>query len=612
MKTYLVGCTACLSISLVACTTDVPANGAGGDGGGSDGGVSVDGAAPSSCADPNAPKCAHGKCTENGGAPVTCACDAGYTGPLCADCAAGFQDKDANGTCAPVCAPTACGTHSACSDATGTATCACVTGYSLSGTACTWTGGPLDPGFQNTPPNAWTMTAGLEFHPTAAGSIEPGIVHFDNTMICTTKARVTQTVPMPLYSTAEPLALRVVNKVVCTDLGSQTCTESGGSDVHGIGVSLNKGFVEVASADAFSGQVLCLGERAYGGPLELVLTAEGDSCGGDVTYDAVIDHADIEPTPSCPVAGVIPNATFATSDGWVVSAGGGIAEIVNGAGTAGARGAHVQAMHLGDVPSVSQNLSIPADATTSHLALTMNFTGNQGGLQVSMGGQDIGELIGASGAQVGKVCVPDWAKGMVLPVRIGADFSNDGAGGASTFDYRDFTFDAVKWTSDPTCPAPASTVDPGFERTDPASAWVLHASKGFNSTPISEIKNDAAAHTGSRSLHLAVAGGCTKATAVNYYTVPAATSTEGPAISFWYKAQASAGGELRATPSSVALPAAAMWTKKLTCLDPKTSGRAAKMQLIFSATIPTCTTTFAQLDAYVDDVTAGTDPSCPH
>jgi hypothetical protein len=602
-------CGAVLSVILVACVGDAPGAAPVGDGGAGDGG-SPDGAAPLSCSDPSAPKCAHGKCTENGGAPVTCGCDPGYSGALCAACAPGFQDNGVKGTCAPACAAMTCGAHSACSDSTGAATCACVTGYAMSGSACAWRGGPLDPGFQNTPAGAWAMTAGLDFQPTAAGSVEPGFVHFNNAMICTTKARVSQTVAMPLYSTAEPLALRVVNKVVCNDTG-QDCSESGGSDVHGMGVSLNKGFVELSSTDAFSGQVLCLGERAFGGPVEFVFSAEGDSCGvGTVAYDAVLDHVDVEPTPTCPLPGQIPNATFATNDKWVVAAGGGVAEIINGAGAAGGRGAHVQGMKMGDVPSLSQNLSVPGDATIPNLALTLNFTGNQEGLQVSLNGQDIGELAGSGGPQVGKVCVPDWAKGMALTFKLGFDLTGDGFAGSNTFDYRDFTFDGLKWASDPTCPARATIVDPGFERTDPARAWVLHNALGYAAaSAISEITADARAHTGSRSLHLAVAGYCRDGSALQYYTVPASTSTEGPALSFWYKAPGGAAA-LSVTGVVGALPASAMWTKRVICLDPKNSDRPAPLRFSFSASGP-CATTFAPLDAYVDDVGVGTDASCP-
>jgi hypothetical protein len=67
---------------------------------------------------------AHGHCAIVAGA-AACACDTGYTGAACDGCAGGYQDNDHNGTCLPTCATAnlSCGAL-ACSDASGTATCA--------------------------------------------------------------------------------------------------------------------------------------------------------------------------------------------------------------------------------------------------------------------------------------------------------------------------------------------------------------------------------------------------------------------------------------------------------------------------------------------------------
>jgi hypothetical protein len=73
----------------------------------------------------------HGSCDASSGAPV-CACEAGYSGSNCASCAAGFQDNDADGTCAPDCsiaAPLLSCVHGTCSDSSGQAACACEPGY---------------------------------------------------------------------------------------------------------------------------------------------------------------------------------------------------------------------------------------------------------------------------------------------------------------------------------------------------------------------------------------------------------------------------------------------------------------------------------------------------
>ncbi len=75
--------------------------------------------------------CGHGTCSDTVGAP-RCVCDTGYEGATCSSCAAGYQDKDLNGTCLADCDHSGLGTcsgHGACSDASGTATCGCDAAY---------------------------------------------------------------------------------------------------------------------------------------------------------------------------------------------------------------------------------------------------------------------------------------------------------------------------------------------------------------------------------------------------------------------------------------------------------------------------------------------------
>ncbi len=71
-----------------------------------------------------------GACDDTGGV-VTCACDAGYTGPRCASCATGFH-RDATDACVADerCADRdPCGAFGTCVDATGEIECVCDVGY---------------------------------------------------------------------------------------------------------------------------------------------------------------------------------------------------------------------------------------------------------------------------------------------------------------------------------------------------------------------------------------------------------------------------------------------------------------------------------------------------
>jgi hypothetical protein len=79
---------------------------------------------------------AFGACDDSGGTAV-CACTDNHAGPDCSSCASGYQDNDGNGTCTATCATAAlsCGAQGYCSDASGTAQCLCNTGYQ--GVGCT-------------------------------------------------------------------------------------------------------------------------------------------------------------------------------------------------------------------------------------------------------------------------------------------------------------------------------------------------------------------------------------------------------------------------------------------------------------------------------------------
>ncbi len=75
----------------------------------------------------------HGACDDSGGEAV-CACDVGYAGALCDNCDAGYQDNDGDGSCLPDCSAQDCSGHGTCDDSSGATVCACDTGYT--GAAC--------------------------------------------------------------------------------------------------------------------------------------------------------------------------------------------------------------------------------------------------------------------------------------------------------------------------------------------------------------------------------------------------------------------------------------------------------------------------------------------
>lgn len=75
----------------------------------------------------------HGTCADSSGT-ATCSCAMGHGGATCSTCAASFQDNDGNGSCLPACSTSTCNGHGTCADSTGSATCSCATGYT--GASC--------------------------------------------------------------------------------------------------------------------------------------------------------------------------------------------------------------------------------------------------------------------------------------------------------------------------------------------------------------------------------------------------------------------------------------------------------------------------------------------
>ena len=78
--------------------------------------------------------CTHGQCSDATGT-AACACESGYAGERCDVCATGFQDNDKNGICLPACSAggITCPAQATCNDASGTARCICAAGFTDDG-----------------------------------------------------------------------------------------------------------------------------------------------------------------------------------------------------------------------------------------------------------------------------------------------------------------------------------------------------------------------------------------------------------------------------------------------------------------------------------------------
>ena len=107
----------------------------------------------------------NGVCDDASGS-VACACNDGYEGAACDECAAGYQDNDGDGICSEDCVASGldCGTNGVCDDSAGTAACACDTGYA--GALCD----SCAPGYQDNNADGICLATCIELGWTCSGA----------------------------------------------------------------------------------------------------------------------------------------------------------------------------------------------------------------------------------------------------------------------------------------------------------------------------------------------------------------------------------------------------------------------------------------------------------
>lgn len=543
------------------------------------------------------PPCSgHGSCADG----KTCTCQDGYKGELCDTCADGFQDNDIDGKCTPTCARAAlkCGVHSACTDAEGTAVCACAPGYALENDACVWRGGPKDPGFEQ--PAVWTAAGGATIDNTAAkgpGAVDPGLAKFVGEAACKAGA-VSQTFDMPNVADAEPLQLVV----------SARSTNRGFPIPARALVSFN-GTVTTLSTSfgtSFAPSTICLGEKAFGGPLTLKIGVSPDSFCFDAP-EMYVDRAHIEPSATCPIPGTVFNGDFDGLGGWTVSPG---AEVAPGVGTGGSRGAKLTTDTLCKFTSMTGIAAAPGTSMkTPALSIVVQGTVNQTAQVAAYG--TLGEIVGTGTFVESKVCVPAYMRGVASSIYLRLPYVSPPSGGAcADASPRTFFMDDLKFVEDPSCgPDPGLVLDGGFERTG-VSPWTLTANALGISTAI--VNDAAGAKSGSRYLRLRTSRTCKYATGYQYVTVPPPEPGKGPAVKFFYKTQG-AGTGFTASGAGT-LPPAADWVEKIACLPPSRAGQPQYQSFSVNTPLPaggTCDTAAASDTLMIDDVRVTTDASCP-
>ena len=521
--------------------------------------------------------------------------------------------EGAGETSPPTCSLT-CAVHQTCVVQGSTPTCVCVAGYQMSASGCVWGTVPADPGFQNIPAGAWTLAQGATLDPSAAGFVDPGEVDLAASALCTGGGWLGQSISMPTVAQSEPFAIKMVSNRDCS------LTGAGCRAVDPV-VIINGGVI--AFRDGPINHAACLGERAYGGTIDLVIRPpDRASC---VQADAIVDHLDIEPSSTCPVPGTIPDGDFdgmlGTWKTWTqADAPTTVAEIAPTVGTAGTAGAHLAIHDACDEAAAHQLISPPL--SLPNLALQLRFRGTAGATARVLVDNLTTAVLTGTGAQVtGNVCLLESHKGMTQDLLLGlGDFGFAGSLTCSTIN-QDFVLDDLTFVSDPSCPSTAYLADGGFERTDPGAAWdttllsdSVEPGRVKTRDPIGIDTTPANVHSGQRALKIVNSDSCGANSATFAIAVPPPAPGAGPAVAFFYKAPAVTTSGMFVTVAGVTItpPAAANYTRAQICLDPTMAGQTVMVEAGLGGRVTNgvCGSIPAET-AWFDDFTVTTSAACP-
>lgn len=534
-------------------------------------------------------------------------------------CSWGTQDNDDDGVCLPNCASAAlsCPAHATCTDASGAAECACVTGYVGSPQSCVWAITPNDPSFQDDPEGAWTPSGGVDLQPEASALIADGLAIFDATTICDENGSLVQSVTIPRFEHAEPMQIELTARGVCA-------TDRSACEVDPVNVTFNGGTMSFQVPNELGTLTRCLGERAFGATAPLLVRHghREQACAPNIlTYLLEIDHLQIKPNPNCIAPRTIRNADFEDDTGWVVTSQTGNSGFVDGAGREGSRAWRLETTAgTPESPAVAGMASWPvADGAALEVSLagtlgkSLQFGGVTGvdsaALRVPWA-----EYRGSGGALTGQtLCIPEYAKGMVGLVEWR---TTNGSAETDIWDARSFDIDAMVPHVSSACPANAFLLDPGFERsTDSIRYWLTTATKtDVIDTATADIIADATtAHEGGHALVMTSAQVCGSARAEAVLTVPPPTAHEGPALRFFYTRIGSEGSVfVRVGAASTLLGEQGNYTEQVICLDPAAVGQGLLLQLHLQGGTGSCGTPLSSaLRATFDDLEVTTDPACP-
>jgi hypothetical protein len=480
----------------------------------------------------------------------------------------------------------------------------CSPGYAPSDAGCTFVNPFLDPSFQGTPPNAWTLASGatlLTSTPTASGTGVGRLCDANGTPAYRA-GTIAQTITMPAQW--DSLALEAVIETTAPGSGGY----KGPLGVYANGRSL---FDDDRQTSEHSGDQTitihrCLGEHAFGGSVAF-LFANDEPQLQKLDLDLISVVAD----QACPKPGVVANGDFESAGVWATQNGG---SVIGGIGTNGSRALQLTQAGNDRYDQGTSSISIP-ETSMKHPALSVAGYGT-GDFRVLLDGNTFARLT-TTGKTSNTVCLPAFTQGLVFDLGFahGGNLNGDFTGTATD---PPIAIDDVKLVDEPSC---TSGDNRDFEASgDPMPGWYTFADTNYAAT----LKTTAGgAHSGAGYFELeAQAASCsgsagfssTGAILQQTGVLPASSlALGGPAVTFWYVYTAGGqdAGTTAVNPGYLlsGLARTTAWTKAKVCLAPQAAGR--RVPISFSlyafSGFGTCNDTVVD----IDDVVVTNDPSCP-
>jgi hypothetical protein len=412
---------------------------------------------------------------------------------------------------------------------------------------------------------------------------------------------------MPSYADAEPLVLKVASRVVDPD---DVC-----SGVK-LGTRIDGGWHWHGLTKTFETFTTCLGERGYGGAVELGFRSTPCStCDPGQQFSVLVDNVRIVPDAAgtCPAPGSLLNGDFDQgSKGWTFDPFGTnvIAAVVAGEGISGSAAGKLATQVACSRASMATLASVPLASNLPHAALEIWSKGTSAKAYPLRIGEipssaPLGVIQGTGAARVDRFCLLPSHAGLVQAFRIEIPYVG---GTCASANVNQLVVDGVKVVSEPSCPD-GTIIDPGFEN----AAGAPHLGRSWELTPSgtgTAAIVQSSPHSGAAALRLGATQYCSNgATAAALFVVP---ETEHPAVRFWYRYTPGTHGTASLSePVYQQLAVASAWTQRKVCLDPREGGTTQPLKFAVSPPSGGCATTFAEHVLWVDDIEIVDDPSCP-